>query len=118
MKSKTMHNNIRKATIEMLLLKLLQEEDMYGYQMTQECKKRSDEQFLILEGSMYPILYRLEEDNYISSYQKKAGKRLKRIYYHLEPAGKEHLETLIKEFHNSVALVESLLNSKAGQKIE
>lgn len=116
MKNKTMHNNIKKAAIEMILLKLLQEEDMYGYQMTQECKKRSEEQFLILEGSMYPILYRLEESNYISSYEKKAGKRLKRIYYHLEAAGEEYLGTLIKEFHNSVALVEALLNSSEKQK--
>lgn len=115
MKTKTMHNNIKKATIEMILLKLLQEEDMYGYQITQECKKRSKEQFLILEGSMYPILYRLEEKNYISSYPKKVGKRLQRVYYHLETAGAEHLQAQIEEFHNSVALVELLLNSEGGQ---
>ena len=59
MKTKTLTGTIKKAVIELMILKLLSEEDMYGYQITQELKKRSSGQFTILEGSMYPILYRL-----------------------------------------------------------
>ena len=76
---------IKKATIEMLLLKLLAEQDMYGYQLSQELKKRSKENYVILEGSMYPILYRLTDQKYISFYEQKVGKRQTRVYYHLEP---------------------------------
>ena len=65
--------NLKKATIEMLLLKLLSEEDMYGYQMSSELKKRSNGSYTILEGSMYPILYRLTDQKYISFFEKKKG---------------------------------------------
>lgn len=115
MKIKTMHNNIKKATIEMLLLKLLTEGDKYGYQMSQECKKRSDGKYSILEGSMYPILYRLEESNFISSYEKRVGRRLTRVYYHIEDGGHEHLKKMIDEFHAAVELVDALLVSKPSE---
>ena len=59
-------SNLKKATIEMFLLKLLSEEDMYGYQLSQELKKRSDGKYTILEGSMYPILYRLSDQSLLS----------------------------------------------------
>lgn len=112
MKLKTMHNGIKKATIEMILLKLLTETDMYGYQLSQECKKRSDGLYTILEGSMYPILYRLEEAGYISCYEKKVGKRLTRVYYHIEDTGREHFIQMRDEFHSSVHMVEALLTSE------
>jgi PadR family transcriptional regulator PadR len=120
MKQKAMLNSIKKATIEMILLKLLSEEDMYGYQLAQECKKRSNGSYAILEGSMYPILYRLEEANYISCYEKKVGKRMTRVYYHMENTGKEYLTKTIEAYYDALHLVETLLTSsntkQGGQK--
>lgn len=116
MKLKTIHNGIKKATIEMVLLKLLTEQDMYGYQLSQECKKRSDGAYTILEGSMYPILYRLEEAGYISCYEKKVGKRLTRVYYHIEATGKIHLNAMIDEFHHTLQMVETLLTSSENNE--
>lgn len=118
MKQKTMQNGIKKATIEMILLKLLTEQDMYGYQLSQECKKRSDGTYTILEGSMYPILYRLEESGYISCYEKKVGKRMTRIYYHIENAGKTHLEHMIEEYYAALHSVEILLTYKGESENE
>ena len=57
-KKLNLETTLKKATIEMLLLNLLKEQDMYGYQLSQELKKRSSGLYTILEGSMYPILYR------------------------------------------------------------
>lgn len=112
MQIKTLQGGLKKATIEMVLLSLLTESDKYGYQLSQECKKRSEGRYTILEGSMYPILYRLEESNYISSYEKKVGKRLSRVYYHLEDAGREHLDSLKAEYHDYIILIDNLLTSK------
>lgn len=105
----TMYNNIKKATIEMVLLKLLSEGDKYGYQLSKECSKRSNAKYSILEGSMYPILYRLVSSGLISNYKKKAGVRLTRVYYHIEPEGMEHLAAMIDEFHTMVHIVDKLL---------
>lgn len=107
-------NTLKKATIEMLLLKLLSEQDMYGYQLAQELKKRSLGNYTILEGSMYPILYRLTEQKYISFYEKKVGKRQTRVYYHLEQLGKEYFSEMQNEYESFSNLITFLLNSDEG----
>lgn len=72
-KKLNLETTLKKATIEMLLLNLLKEQDMYGYQLSQELKKRSSGLYTILEGSMYPILYRLNDSGYISFFEKKSA---------------------------------------------
>ncbi len=113
-----LQSNLKKATIEMLLLKLLSEEDMYGYQMSQELKKRSSGSYTILEGSMYPILYRLTDQNYISFFEKKTGKRQSRIYYHIEAAGLEYLNHMKENYSASLNTISFLLNSQKGDVYE
>ena len=92
-------NNFKKGYVEMLLLKLLSERDLYGYEMTQLIVERGGGYIKIPEGSLYPTLYKIEDKGYISSYQKQVGKRLKRIYYHIEESGLQYLTQLIKEYY-------------------
>lgn len=113
---KTLTGGIKKAIIELLILKLLKEQDMYGYQITQEFRKRSNGRFTLLEGSMYPILYRLSESGCISYYDKRVGKRQTRVYYHLEPEGAKLLETMKKEYHETIQTVDFLLQSSEGDR--
>lgn len=107
-------SNYKKATIEMLLLKMLSEKDMYGYQLAQELKKRSNGDYTIQEGSMYPILYRLSDQAFITSYEKKVGIRQTRIYYHLEKSGYDYFQDLLESYHSYTGLIQFLLSSKAG----
>ena len=86
--------NFKRGSIEMLILYLLSQEDMYGYQLAQEINSRSEGQFDITEGSMYPTLYRLIEKKAISDYKKLSGKRRTRVYYHIEKEGVELLEKI------------------------
>lgn len=111
-------SNLKKATIEMLLLKLLSEKDMYGYQLSQELKKRSNGIYTILEGSMYPILYRLTDQNHISFYETKVGKRQTRVYYHIEPTGLEYFQQMVQSYQNYSALIDFLLHSSEGDVYE
>lgn len=112
MQTTQIQNSLKKATIEMILLKLLSESDMYGYQLCQEIKKRSSDQYTILEGSMYPILYRLSEEGYIVPYNKKVGKRQIRVYYHMESIGTDYLNNLIEHYTKFTDVISILLNSK------
>jgi PadR family transcriptional regulator PadR len=107
-------SGLKKATIEMILLKLLDESDMYGYQLTQEVKKRSSGIYTILEGSMYPILYRLCDNGYISDYEKKVGRRQVRVYYHLEEDGRNYLNHILSEYESFLEVISFLLDSKIG----
>ena len=111
---KTLSGNIKQTTVEMLILKLLSESDMYGSQIARELKKRSNQQFVILEGTMYPILYRLSDSECVSFYEKKVGVRKTSIYDHIEHKGLERLEEMKKEFYHSVKVAKFLLESKDG----
>lgn len=90
--------NFKRGSIEMLILYLLGQEDMYGYQLAQEINTRSEGLFDITEGSMYPTLYRLIEKNAITDHRELIGKRRTRVYYHLEAAGAELLQELVNEY--------------------
>ena len=95
----------------MLLLQILKEKgDCYGYQLSQLIKTISDEYLVIPEGSMYPALYKLIEKGYITDYKKQVGKRLIRVYYHIESSGIERLSKLIQEFHETNRSIEKILN--------
>lgn len=90
--------NIKSGLIETLILSLLSTEDMYGYQIKTELANRTDQAFLVKEGSLYGPLYRMEERKLISSKRELVGQRRFRNYYHLEAAGKEYLQYALKEF--------------------
>ncbi|MFQ7312524.1 MAG: PadR family transcriptional regulator [Sellimonas sp.] len=103
-------DNFKKGSVEMLVLKLLAEDDLYGYQMTQMIIERGGGYIKIPEGSLYPTLYKLEDKGYISSYEKLVGKRMRRIYYHLEENGRAYLEKLIQEYHAVNQCIIKILN--------
>ena len=90
--------NFRRGVMSLVILALLKREDMYGYQLVQETEKSSGGKLTTQEGSLYPVLYRLLDQGYISDRRVLVGKRMTRIYYHLEPAGENHLNELIREY--------------------
>lgn len=102
----------------MLILFLLSEEDMYGYQLSQEINLRSDGQFDITEGSMYPTLYRLIEKKAITDYKKLSGKRRTRVYYHIEDEGKKLLEALRSDYTAINDGVRKILSGNVGKSSE
>lgn len=75
----------------MLVLALLKDGDKYGYEMIEELAKRSDDTFLMKEGTLYPLLHTLEKEGLVKSYNKTASSGRERKYYRLTPAGGERL---------------------------
>ena len=57
----------------MMVLKLLEQEDMYGYQMIETLRERSEHSFDLKAGTLYPLLHSLEEKELIRSYEKDEG---------------------------------------------
>lgn len=91
-------NSFRRGVMSLVILSLLKKEDMYGYQLVQETVRASGGRIDTQEGSLYPVLYKLLEQNLISDKKVQVGKRMTRIYYHLEPAGEARLLELISEY--------------------
>jgi len=72
----------------MLVLKLLGEEDMYGYQIIDEIAKKSNDVFHLKTGTLYPLLHGLEKGGMVTSYDQAADNQRVRKYYSITPAGR------------------------------
>ncbi len=100
---------MKKGVLDMLVLKLLLPEKKYGYQIIAELKERSNGRFTLKEGTLYPILYRLEDDNLVESRWSEAeGKKIPRKYYVITEEGRNTLEQisiLWKEISGSVSII-------------
>lgn len=86
---------MKKGVLDMLVLRLLKSESKYGYQIIQEMKEKSEETFLLKDGTLYPILYRLEDDNLVvSKWSEAEGKQVPRKYYEITETGQKTLDEI------------------------
>ena len=93
-----------------LILKLLEERDMYGYQMIETLAEKSDDTFQLKAGTLYPILHNLEKNGMLESYEEKADGERVRKYYHLTPKGAKLLEQKHSEWKEYSQAVNKILN--------
>lgn len=112
--------NFKRGVLDMLVLKLLSKEDMYGYQMAAAINEQSKGNIDVKIGSLYGPLYRMIERGYISEHKELVGKRRTRVYYHIEQPGIDFLNALVEIYTRMNAGVESILNdnSDGGQANE
>lgn len=75
--------------LDLCLLSLIYEEPSYGYEMVEKMKKRGLEP--VGEGSIYPLLTRLQKNGYVEGYMVNVAGGTRRKYYKILPAGKERL---------------------------
>ena len=100
---------LKRGYLEMLVLQLLSEEDMYGYQLKTEIMDRSEGLIVLTEGVLYPPLYRMIQKGYISERKETVCKRRVRVYYHLEPEGAEYLNLLRDEYIKSFRGIDKIM---------
>ncbi len=93
-----------------LILKLLENQDMYGYQMIETLAKRSDDTFHLKAGTLYPILHNLEKEGIVEAYEEKADGTKLRKYYHLTTKGRKFLVGKQQEWFEYTAAVNKVLN--------
>lgn len=96
--------------LELLILSVLNRKDCYGYEICTIIRDKTNGIFDIKEGVMYPILYNLLTNSYISSYEKVFNRRI-RVYYHIEDTGKVYLDELDKEFKSKLKLILDFLSN-------
>lgn len=79
------------GSMTMLVLKLLAEKDMYGYEMIDTLKQRSNNVFEMKAGTLYPLLHSLVEKKCLTSYEQEVSGKLRK-YYGITPIGKALLK--------------------------
>ena len=82
----------------MLVLKLLEQQSMYGYQIIRELEQKSQNVFQLQEGTLYPILHTLEQQGAVTSCQKNADNGRVRKYYTITSNGHKLLKDKAKEW--------------------
>ena len=82
----------------MLVLALLKNEEMYGYQIIEELESRSNSVFKMKEGTLYPILHSLEKDKLVTAREMETPSGRTRRYYHITAAGLKALEEKEQEW--------------------
>ena len=86
-----------KGSTTMLVLDLLKNQNMYGYEMIKKLKEKSENVFELKEGTLYPILHTLEENGLITSYWDETTSK-KRKYYPKTENGKRQLKEKKEEW--------------------
>lgn len=98
----------------MCLLALLAEEPCYGYEIVQKLTKRGLS--LVSEGSIYPVLSRLQQRSYIESYRVPSPEGPSRKYYRLLPGGQTKLAEWTKEWKQFTTSVNTILAQGASHE--
>ena len=98
----------------MLILRLLDDQDMYGYQMIDELSKRSDDTFSLKAGTLYPLLHNLERQEMIESYEESAEGNRIRKYYKITKKGNKLLSEQRKEWNLYAKKINKVLEEGAN----
>ena len=86
---------MKKGVLDMLVLRFLEKEPKYGYQIIQELREKSGEAFLLKDGTLYPILYRLEDEGLAEGkWQEAEGRQTPRKYYQITEKGRLALQEI------------------------
>ena len=92
----------------LLVLKLLQEKPLYGYEMIKTLKERSNDTFEMKEGTLYPILHKLESNGLIKSKNQEVFGRVRKVYS-ITTRGIKILEEEIKQWNEFSLAVNQVL---------
>ena len=91
------NKNMVSGNSAMLVLKLLSEKDMYGYEMIEALREKSQNVFELKAGTLYPLLHGLEEKNFVSCYEQEVVGKVRK-YYSLTATGRKRLEEKKEEW--------------------
>lgn len=93
----------------MLVLKLLEQQDMYGYQIIKELERQSRQVFSLQEGTLYPILHGLEQSGALCGEQRTAENGRRRKYYSITETGRRILREKVEEWNTYQSAVNRVI---------
>ena len=100
-------SQMKRGTLEYCVLLLFSQNDRYGYEIMNELNNYSI--IATKESTMYPLLRRLEKDNYLRSYWQETNEGLPpRKYYSLTREGEEYTRLISREWDNLISAIDNL----------
>ena len=103
-----------KGCSKTVVLRLLSQKKMHGYELSKKLEESFDGQIKITEGTLYPLLHALETDGAITAdWEKSEGKRKKKVY-RISPKGKKVLKEKLAEWQEFVNTMQVLLPTQCS----
>ncbi len=96
------------GSMGMMILQLLSEKDMYGYEMIEALRSRSQNVFELKAGTLYPLLHGLEEKYFLTSYEQEVQGKTRK-YYQITKEGRKQLERKKEEWETYSRAVSGVL---------
>ena len=100
-----MNAQFKKGALQLCVLSKLVEADRYGYELTDAISK----QMVIATGTLYLILKRLKDEEYVETYLVESEEGPARKYYHLTDKGREYQKTLKAEWIEFVNVLQGFI---------
>ena len=99
---------------ELLILRLLQDQEMYGYEIVQGIRTRSGNAMEFGEGVIYPLLHSLQKKRLLATRRDKVNGR-PRIYYRLTAKGQKKLDSKQSEWARISTAIQQILDGETGE---
>lgn len=103
-------NDLLKGNVATLVLSVLSEQELYGYQIVQLIGARSGGVFNLKEGTLYPLLHLLEQQGYLMSYRQSSKSGRERRYYKITDNGLNYYNMKRKEWNAFSYAVNTVLD--------
>jgi PadR family transcriptional regulator, regulatory protein PadR len=104
--------DLLQGTLDMLILKAVSLGPLHGYGILLRIQQISKDRLEIQQGSLYPALYRLEHQGWISSVWGESDNNRKAKYYGLTPAGRKQLQLETKNWNRMSDVIGGILNTE------
>jgi PadR family transcriptional regulator, regulatory protein PadR len=102
------------GTVGVLILSLLSERAMYGYEILQEAERRSARQFQMKEGTLYPALHQMERAGLLDAEWRESESGRARKYYTLTAKGRRQAESKRRQWEAISAAMRAILGGARG----
>jgi transcriptional regulator len=107
--------DLLQGTLDMLILKAVSLGPLHGYGVLLRIQQISGEQLEIQQGSLYPALYRLEHQGWISSEWGESDNNRKAKFYSLTATGRRQLHSETEKWNRMASLIASILRTTSEQ---
>jgi len=102
------------GTVGVLILSLLAERAMYGYEILREAERRSASQFLMKEGTLYPALHQMERTGLLRAEWRESESGRARKYYRLTAKGRRQAVAKRRQWEEVTAAMRTILGGAHG----
>jgi PadR family transcriptional regulator PadR len=107
--------DLMQGTLDMLILKAVSLGSLHGYGVLLRIQQISGDQLAILQGSLYPALYRLEHQGLIASEWGESDNNRRAKFYRLTASGRKQLRVEAEKWNRMVALMAGILSTAPEQ---